>query len=63
MSLTKEQKVQIVDYILEGDMEKAILESTSLGKDYPKGNIKRDDIYNYINSIKERELKFLESEK
>lgn len=62
MSLTKEQKIQIVDYVLIGDLEKAILEGTSLGKDYPKGNVKRDDIYNYIESIKERELKFLESE-
>lgn len=61
MSLTKEQKEIIADYVLVGDLEKAIRESTSLGEDYEKGNIERDDIYDYIESIKERELNFLES--
>lgn len=62
MSLTREQKEIIADYVLTGDLEKAIRESTSLGEDYEEGTIERDDIYDYIESIKERELKFLESE-
>jgi hypothetical protein len=62
MSLTKEQKIIIADYVITGDLEKAIRESTSLGKEYDEGNIEQDDIYDYIESIKERELKFLESE-
>lgn len=61
MSLTKEQKEIIADYILVGDLEKAIRESTSLGEDFENGNVTEDDIYDYIESIKERELNFLES--
>jgi ornithine cyclodeaminase/alanine dehydrogenase-like protein (mu-crystallin family) len=63
MSLTKEQKIIVANYVIVEDLEKAIRESTSLGQDYDEGNITEDDISDYINEIKERELKFLESEK
>lgn len=62
MSLTKEQKIIIANYVIEGDLEKAIRESTSLGQDYEEGKITEYDISDYIDEIKERELKFLESE-
>jgi len=62
MSLTKEQKIIVANYVIVEDLEKAIRESTSLGQDYDEGNITEYDISDYINEIKERELKFLESE-
>lgn len=59
MSLTKEQKEIIANYCLENSFEKGIRESTSLGEEFEKGNITEDDISDYIDEIKERELKFL----
>jgi hypothetical protein len=44
----EEQKIIIADYVITGDLEKAIRESTSLGKEYDEGNIEQDDIYDYI---------------
>jgi len=60
MPLTKEQKEIIVDYCLDdGSFSKGIIESTSIGESFNKGDVTEDDIYEYISEINKREKEFL----
>lgn len=61
MPLTNEQKTIILDYCLDG-YSKGILESTSIGDSYEKGEVTDQDIYDYITSIKIREKELLKND-
>ena len=51
MALTKEMKVEIVDYLLT--FSKGLIEDDGLtGTAYSKGEITREDIYEFIDSCR-----------
>lgn len=63
MSLTKEQKLIIIDYVLEeGSFSKGILECTPIGDAYEAGQVTGDDIYDFISAMNKREKEFVNNE-
>lgn len=64
MPLTMEQKKIILDYLLpEGSFSKGVFEDTPIGLAKEEGTVTEDDVYDYIDEIRERETKFLNENK